>query len=79
MCFMNPPPRKCLMKFNCKTGCQNAYSPMPKKIEKEATKTCIIWDHDDVCRESPPIFIEISGEEPYWYDKVILVQKPSDS
>lgn len=28
---------------------------------KKARKTCIIWDHDDVCRESPPIFIEISG------------------
>lgn len=50
-----------------------------KKERKNATKTCIIWDHDEVCRESPPIFIEISGDEPYWYDKVILVQKPSDS
>jgi len=33
-----------------------------KRVERKHTrKTCIISDHDDVCRESPPIFIEISG------------------
>jgi len=47
-----------------KSECQNAKRKEISKSEqrKHIRKTCIISDHDDVCRESPPIFIEISGE-----------------
>jgi len=44
--------------------CQNAKrKEISRSMERQDTRnTCIISDHDDVCRESPPIFIEISGE-----------------
>jgi hypothetical protein len=59
---MNPPPRKCLMKFSCKNkDVKMQFCLWIENKWKNARQTCIIWDHEDVCRESPPIFIEISG------------------